>query len=131
MPQRERLSSSDFLGPLALFIGALVISQFAFSKSSRMKIGERDGWACQASGCKKTFAKGWMVDAAHSPDHHDPEDPLYDDPSAGDIRCLDHHQAQHEEGTALGPEGDQGSINLLSGRDRRTWEWRAKHPNAW
>lgn len=134
MRQKEGLQSGDIFAGISLILGVLVLSQFAFSKNSRKIIGERDGWACTTDGCDKSFAKGFMMHAAHNPEHHDPADPLYDDPSSGAIQCVDHHLAQHEKALREKPypenAADQGAVNLLSGMDRRTWEWRANHPNA-
>jgi len=61
MSLKEGIKSGDYFAGISLILGVLTLSQFAFSKSSRMKIGDRDGWACQAEGCKKSFKKGWMV----------------------------------------------------------------------
>ena len=130
MSSKEGIKSGDIFAGISLTLGILILSQFAFSISKRKKMGARDGWACQEDGCTRSFQKGWMVDAAHNSDRHVQEDPLYDYLDSGQIRCLDHHQAQQEKGTALGTAGDASSVNILSTRDRRTWDWRKKHPNA-
>jgi len=54
MSLKEGIKSGDYFAGISLILGVLTLSQFAFSKSSRMKIGDRDG-------CKKSFKKGWMV----------------------------------------------------------------------
>lgn len=126
MSHPERSHSQEILSTLSVIFGIVALSQFAFSIGPRREIGERDKWTCQS--CGKSFAKGWMVHAAHKPKYHDPKDPLYDTAKAGDIECISCHIAQHEKGTALGSAGDQGALNLLQGLDKRTFAYRAAHP---
>lgn len=96
----------------------------AFTKKVRKQIGARDQWECQDDGCDKSFKDGWMVHAAHNPDNHSKLDPEYNLPSSGSIRCIDHHQEQHELGTTLGPDGDARAVTLLQATDRKTIFWR-------
>lgn len=104
----------------------------AFKLWVRKSIGRRDDWTCQDYSCDdgtgkpKSFKDGWMVDAAHKPEHHSKDDPMYDLPEAGDIMCVDHHQEQHERGTTLGRRKDSWAIKQLKKRDRRTYHYRNK-----
>ena len=122
----EKSRSQEILSTLSVILGIVALSQFAFSVGPRKEIGERDNWTC--TSCGKSFAKGWMVHAAHKPKHHSADDPLYDDPKAGDIKCISCHIDQHEKGTSLGIAGDQSALNLLRQLDPRTFTWRAVHP---
>lgn len=105
-------------------LGLLAIAFNAFSKKTRKEIGKRDHWTCQS--CGKKFSDGFMVHAAHNSNEHQKSNPLYDDPSSGKILCVDCHQKQHEEGTALGYYGDLAAVRLLKVTDRRTRWWKNK-----
>jgi hypothetical protein len=105
----------------------LIVPLFAFSIGVRKAIGRRDAWECQEPGCNKRFQDGWMVDAAHHPHSHQRSHPDYDTVAGGDIRCVDHHQKQHERGTSLGRRYDRMAREKLKKRDRRTWRWREKN----
>lgn len=118
---REQDHTLEIVAGVGLFLGALFISQLAFSEPIAKRIGVRDHWTCQ--GCGRAFRDGWTVDAAHAPEHHCKDDPIYDTEEAGDIRCLDCHQHQHEEGTCLGPDGDKAAVWYLEKRDRVTRRW--------
>lgn len=125
MSAPERFSSREVISTLSVILGIVALSQFAFSIGIRKEIGERDNWTC--TSCGRSFKSGWMVHAAHKPKYHSSDDPLYDSPKAGDIKCISCHIADHEAGTALGPAGDQSALNLLRSLDKRTFEWRKKH----
>lgn len=121
----EKIKGKDYL----IFIsglGLLSVAIFAmpFSKGVRKEIGRRDKWTCV--DCGKQFKDGWMVQAAHKSDRHHKGHPMYNDPDSGDIRCIDCHQRQHEEGTSLGKRGDNYAIGKLKQTDRRTFAWRRK-----
>lgn len=111
-------------------LGSLwAISTLAFSLKTRKKIGQRDNWTCQAGGCDdgngeaKSYQNGWMVHAAHKPEHHLKTDPIYDEPEAGDIRCIDHHLEQHEGGTVLPKCQNDFAIMQLKRTQKRTKWW--------
>lgn len=106
-----------------------IASNLPFSKYTKKEIGRRDDWTCQADDCDRSFRDGWMVDAAHNPDKHHKSHPEYDHPESGDIRCVDHHQQQHEQGTSLRPHQDRWAADQLSKRDRRTRWWRREVGN--
>jgi len=97
----------------------------AFSKQTRQKIGERDGWTC--TQCGRSFADGYMVHACHS--NHDKNNPDYDSVYAGDIRCVPHHLQQHQD--AVGQADTIGltetqnhyAIQQLLNTDIRTKNW--------
>lgn len=118
-------------GLTATALGFLANS--AFSTPVRKEIGRRDDWECQgegdcshcAGGRPKRFDEGWMVDAAHYPElHHKRNNPLYDTPDAGRIRCIEGHIIDHERGTTLGDKADQYAIERLQERDERTYAYR-------
>lgn len=90
-----------------------------------MEIGKRDGWECQH--CDKKFSEGWMVYASHKPEHHHRLDPLYNDPSNGEILCIDCEQKRHEGGTSLGVQADRWAVEKLKRADRRTYKWRKQN----
>lgn len=97
-----------------------------FSKHIRMLIGKRDDWTCQEDGCDKSFRDGWMVQAAHNPEHHSKDDPLYDTVDAGEILCIAHHLLQHLGGTSLGKVKDAWAARQLSQTDEHTYSWYKK-----
>lgn len=130
MGKHENDHTLEIIAGIGLFLGTLFISQLAFSDGSRDKIRDRDNWTCQERGCHKSYYNGWMVHAAHKPEHHSLDDPLYDDPSSGDLRCVEHHIRQHEKGTSLGPEEDQLALNLLRGVNNHTQDWLVAHHYA-
>jgi len=68
-----------------------------------------------------------MVHAAHYPEHHHKDDPIYDTPEAGDIRCIEHHKEQHLGGTTLGPTKDAYAVRKLEETDPHTYDYHL-HP---
>lgn len=114
---------------LALICTTPVLAM-AFSIAIRKLIGARDRWTCQEPGCTKSHAGGWLVHAAHKPEHHHKTDPLYDTEEAGDIRCIEHHLQQHIRGTSLGKHGDQYAVEKLETTDHRTRSWREQHEHS-
>lgn len=112
---------------LIFLLFLLRLSLGAFSVFIRKQIGRRDRWTCQEPGCNKSFQTGWMVEAAHYPEHHNRSDPIYDTPEAGRILCIRHHQEEHEAGTVLGRKADDWAVERLREKDRRTFWWRRRH----
>jgi hypothetical protein len=98
-----------------------------FTKEIRKMIGLRDGWECQEEGCDRSFQDGWMVQAAHLPEHHSKLDPEYNLPSSGVILCIEHHLQQHLEGTDLGQDKDLYAARLLAATDPHTHQWRKQN----
>jgi hypothetical protein len=122
----EGYKPSDILKDVALLGGLFLISQLAFSLKTRKAIGKRDNWTCTTDGCGKSYQGGWMVHAAHYPEHHLKTDPLYDTEEAGAIQCVEHHLAQHLAGTALPKCQNDYAIRQLQNTDRRAAWWRKK-----
>jgi hypothetical protein len=109
-----------------LILASFPVFAMPFSKHIRMMIGKRDNWSCQEPGCDKRFQDGYMVQAAHLPDHHSKDDPEYDTPQAGVILCIYHHMLQHLNGTSLGKAKDKWAADQLKKTDPRTRAWREK-----
>jgi hypothetical protein len=66
-----------------IFAGAVIgLSQLAFSKGARKELLKRDGWTCQNEDCfgyyfgigALSWTKGYMLQAAHYPDMHQPKE---------------------------------------------------------
>lgn len=122
----EGKKPSETLRDIALIGGLLLIAQLAFSPAVRKKIGQRDHWTCTEEGCGKSYQTGWMVHAAHDPEHHLKTDPIYDTEEAGAIKCVEHHLAQHLAGTALPKCQNDYAIRQLQKTDQRTVWWRKR-----
>jgi hypothetical protein len=95
----------------ALALGALVLSQFAFSRPIRRQIGNEANWQCEVKGCGKGTRTGWILEANH------------DTPAAeggsnrasnGSMKCLEHHYKFHKE------RGDDGAARLILWRIQQT-----------
>src|SRR3990167_5496621 len=123
---------SEIYTTLAVIGGLFLLSQFAFSLKVRKQIGRRDHWTCQNEDCDdgegqpKKYQNGYIVHASHKPEHHLKSDPIYDTSEAGDIRCIEHHLEQHEEGTTLPKNQNDYAIRQLKKTDTRTVWWRKK-----
>jgi hypothetical protein len=87
----------------AIIGGILLLSQFAFSKSSARKIGQRAGWKSEISG--KSFWDGWSLQMAHF--NHDKSNPNYDKPESGICVTVEEHLKMHEDAV-----GNEESIGL-------------------
>lgn len=122
---KERLRNLVNIGSLG-FLASILFSS-PFSIRVRKEIGKRDNWHCQDPDCDKCFADGWMVHAAHDPEHHSKSDPQYNSPDSGDIRCVEHHLEQHLDGTSLGDRKDGFAIQKLEETDHRTRKWRQQY----
>lgn len=105
----------------------------AFSKSTRIDIGQRDHWTCQNEDCDdgtgqpKSYKNGWMVHASHI--NHDKEDPMYDEADSGEILCIAHHLLYHlahigsAEEIGLCEEANNFAVRKLQKTDERTVFW--------
>ena len=117
---KERLITTG-----ASALGLLAVSQFAFSKSTRLEIGERDGWECQETG--KRFADGWMLHAAHY--DHDRDNPDYDEAYNGRMLSVGAHKDHHvdHQGRAheigLSEPYNDLAIEALKHTEHRTIAW--------
>lgn len=87
--KKEREQNQKPILALTLSLAALGALTGAFSFPIRRRIGERDGWECQAEGCTRAHRDGWFVTAAHL--DHDRGSSEYDDEQNGRILCIAHH----------------------------------------
>lgn len=116
MIERESHEPSNLWTILGIGL-TLVLINSAFSLDIRKLIGKRDSWTCQS--CGKKYSQGFMVHAAHKSEYHLKSHPEYNTIQAGEIKCVECHQRQHEEGTALGKHGDEAAVRLLKATPRR------------
>lgn len=114
----------------AAALGIAWLSQFAFSKETRKKIGQRDHWAC--SDCGKRFDEGWMLHASHY--DHDRDNPDYDSMETGRMQCVEDHLRFHQEHVGkseeigLSEDNNEFAIQALLRTDRRTRKYREEKP---
>jgi hypothetical protein len=108
-----------------IFAGAAVgLSQLAFSKGSRRELLSRDHWTCQNDHCfgyylgqgALQFGEGWMVQAAHYPNMHQPKEDF--DISHGRCLCSTCHLVEE-----IQRGNTQGSMMLHQRQTIRSREW--------
>lgn len=89
----------ETLIPLTIISGlvAFELSKYAFSKSTKKEIGERDGWVCQGidkktpcvwetiQGKPASYKEGFWMQASH--DNHGKHTGYYDEARNGKLRC--------------------------------------------
>lgn len=102
------------LRSLGIILGITVLSELAFSRPQRMRIGALQGWKCQEPKCTKRFQNGWLVDVHH-------KTPVWeggqDVDSNGEVRCLEHHYTFHKN---RGNGEDAKAARLILGRIQTT-----------
>lgn len=103
---------------LGILLGAVALSELAFSRPVRQEIGKRDGWTCQ--NCGKKFSDGWHVQAAHY--NHNRFSRNYDNPNNGRILCTQCHIDDE-----LKRGSKQSAALLRRTQSIRTWSWQKKH----
>ena len=118
----EGLKPSETVKDIALILGILFLSQFAFTRKVRREIIDRDGYACvicgSTSGCN----------CAHI--DHSKDSPVYNDASNGRVLCDEHHYLDHynREDSNIGLNKAQNRWALASIWSRLTEDKKKKLP---
>ncbi len=109
---------------LGIILGALSLSELAFSRPVRKQAGNLTGWTC--AKCPKSFWDGWLIDINHIK-------PVWegggDEPSNAEPLCLEDHYKFHKN---RGNGEDKKASRLILSRIQhshggRTRSWIAKH----
>lgn len=110
----------EWWGVIALT--TLAVTELAFSRPQRKRIGDLKGWKCEVEGCNRRFQDGFMIEFNHKiPLSEGGEDT---DENA-ELRCVEDHYKFHLE------RGDIKAARIIKHRlDRdkgRTWSWIRKN----
>lgn len=111
----------EWWGVIALT--TLALSEFAYSRPQRAKMGKLRGWTCEEPECGKKYSLGWMLEFHHkipvSSGGQDTEE-------NAELLCLPHHADRHDD---LGEPDVANSIRQRARANKggRTWEWQKKH----
>ncbi len=108
---------------LFLAIGAVFISELAFSRPQRHEMGSARGWQCERPRCGKRYADGWMLEFNHVIPL---EEGGTDTEDNAELLCLYHHLDFHKK------RGDFSAwrsieARMLKSRGGRTWDWIKSH----
>lgn len=109
----------------ALFaVTALIeLSQLAFSRPQRLRMGSLKGWECEKEGCGRKYRDGWMLEFNH-------KTPVaeggQDTEENAELLCLRDHYNFHKN------RGDRAAARLIYDRIQKskgghTWDWLKKN----
>lgn len=109
---------------LVAIIATLALSELAFSRPQRMRLGKLKGWTCEEDACGKKYKDGWMLEFHHKvPEYMGGKDT---DDNA-ELLCLPDHAKRHRQ------LGDVATARTIEGRAKKSkggrhWDWLRKHP---